>query len=67
MLSQVPYSKAPFWQILLFSYLLVVLCPFSCTVSALPASEDATKTDKREASAISNEDTEGIFKDFTFK
>ena len=49
MVSQEPYSKVRFWQILLVSFVLVNLCQLSCAGDALPENEDDTKTEKRDA------------------
>ena len=63
MLNKVPYSKAPFWQAIVFTLSLVTLSQLSSSVDALPAEQDATRHEKREApdatSAISNEEGEG--------
>ena len=62
MLNKVPYSKAQFWQAIVFTLSLITLSQLSSSVDALPAEQDATKQ-KREApdaaSAISNEEGEG--------
>ena len=42
MLNKVPYSKAQFWQALLFSLSFVTVCQLSSPVDALPTDQDAT-------------------------
>ena len=63
MLNKVPHSKAQFWQAVVISLSLVTLCQLSSSVDALPADQDATKHEKREAqeaaSDVSNEEGDG--------
>ena len=63
MLNKVPYSKAQFWQAILFSLSVVIVSQLSSSVNALPADQDATKHDELETpdakSSIENDGEEG--------
>ena len=49
MLNKVPHSKAQFWQAVVILLSLVTLSQLSSSVDALPADQDATKNEKRDA------------------
>ena len=63
--SMLKHSKAPFWQAILFSILLVTFIQLSSSVDASPADQDATKQENLEAqvapSELDNVDGEGRY------
>ena len=66
MLNKVPYSKAQFWQVILFSLSFVTVSQLSNSVDALPADQDATKHEELElsdgTSSIGSGDEDGRYR-----